>query len=136
MKLDCFTFQKQRRFFLSPCQFVILVWIALMLLFACEPSENKITDVTAPEIKATDTISEIIDDGSRLGWQKPQIVLDMIGTMEDKSILEIGAGNDYFTFRLVPRVKKLIATDIDRKMTSYLDSIKVNFLPEKMRNRL
>lgn len=136
MKLDCFKLNKGSKFFFTPCQYVILLWIVLMFIFACEPSKKKITDVTTPEVKVSDTIADIIDDGSRLGWQKPQVVLDMIGDMEEKSVLEIGAGNGYFTFRLVPRVGKLIATDINVSMTRYLDSVKVNFLPEKMRNKL
>jgi len=67
-------------------------------------------------------------------WQKPDMVISLLGDLENKTVADIGAGTGYFTFRLVPKAKKVIAIDIDRRFIDLLDSVKVR-LPEKYRSR-
>ncbi len=67
-------------------------------------------------------------------WQKPDMVISLLGNLENKTVADIGAGTGYFTFRLVPRAKKVIGIDIDRRFIDLLDSVKVR-LPEKYRDR-
>ncbi len=67
-------------------------------------------------------------------WQKPELVISMLGDLSDKTVADIGAGTGYFTFRLVPRAKKVIGIDIDRRFIRFLDSVNVR-LPEQYRKR-
>ena len=67
-------------------------------------------------------------------WQKPDMVISLLGDLENKTVADIGAGTGYFTFRLVPKAKKVIGIDIDRRFIDFLDSVKVR-LPEKYRDR-
>ena len=67
-------------------------------------------------------------------WQKPDMVISLLGDLENKTVADIGAGTGYFTFRLVPKAKKVIGIDIDRRFIDFLDSVKVR-LPEKYRTR-
>ena len=67
-------------------------------------------------------------------WQKPDMVISLLGDLENKTVADIGAGTGYFTFRLVPKAKKVIGIDIDRRFINFLDSVKVR-LPEKYRDR-
>ncbi len=67
-------------------------------------------------------------------WQKPDMVISLLGDLDNKTVADIGAGTGYFTFRLVPKAKKVIGIDIDRRFIDFLDSVKVR-LPEKYRAR-
>ena len=50
----------------------------------------------------------------RVIWQKPDLILDLLGDMYDKVVADIGAGTGFFTFRLLQHAKKVIAVDIDK----------------------
>jgi len=67
-------------------------------------------------------------------WQKPEMVISLLGDLEGKTVADIGAGTGYFTFRLVPRAAKVIGIDIDRRFVRFLDSMKVR-LPVAYRDR-
>lgn len=67
-------------------------------------------------------------------WQKPELVISMLGDLSDKTVADIGAGTGYFTFRLVPKAKKVIGIDIDRRFINFLDSVNVR-LPATYRKR-
>jgi len=58
-------------------------------------------------------------------WQKPDMVISLLGDLEGKTVADIGAGTGYFTFRLVPKAKKVIGIDIDQRFIQFLDSVKV-----------
>ena len=67
-------------------------------------------------------------------WQKPELVISILGDLSDKTVADIGAGTGYFTFRLVPKAKKVIGIDIDQRFIRFLDSVKVR-LPVQYRER-
>ena len=70
----------------------------------------------------------------RVIWQKPGMVISLLGELEGKTVADIGAGTGYFTFRMVPRAKKVIGIDIDPRFIDFMDSVKVR-LPEQYRER-
>jgi ubiquinone/menaquinone biosynthesis C-methylase UbiE len=67
-------------------------------------------------------------------WQKPEMVISMLGDLNGKTVADIGAGSGYFAFRLTPKAEKVIGIDIDPGFISFLDSMKVR-LPESYRDR-
>ena len=69
-------------------------------------------------------------------WQKPEVVIDLLGNLEGKTVADIGAGTGFFALRMAPAAKKVIAIDIDPRFTSYLDSLKSFELPEEIQDRL
>ena len=66
----------------------------------------------------------------RVIWQKPSVVISVLGDLEGKTVADIGAGTGYFAFRLVRRAKKVIAIDIDPRFITFMDSVKVRLQPE------
>ncbi|MDO8365192.1 MAG: class I SAM-dependent methyltransferase [Saprospiraceae bacterium] len=74
------------------------------------------------------------EDKDRGIWQKPELVISFLGDINDKTVADIGAGTGYFTFRLVPKAKKVIGIDIDPRFINFLDSVKVR-LPAVYRDR-
>lgn len=70
----------------------------------------------------------------RVIWQKPGLVISLLGDLTGKTVADIGAGTGYFAFRLVPVAQKVIAVDIDPRFINFMDSIKVR-LPETYQRR-
>lgn len=91
---------------------------------------------SAPVQKDTAKILEDYENTNRVVWQKPEVVIDLLGNLEGKTIADIGAGTGFFALRLAPKAKKVIAIDIDPRFTSYLDSLKAFELPEEVQGRL
>jgi len=70
----------------------------------------------------------------RVIWQKPDMVIALLGDLHGKTVADIGAGSGYFTFRLVPKAEKVIGIDIDPRFITFMDSVKVR-LPQPYQNR-
>lgn len=93
----------------------------ILLLSACIPEQKSIepTNLPLPESQAVD------ESDDRAYWQKPHLVLQKIGNLEETIIADIGAGMGYFTFELASkRAKKVIAIDIDEEMIGFLNLFK------------
>lgn len=73
---------------------------------------------------------------NRVIWQKPKLVIALMGNLKNKTVAEIGAGTGFFTFRILPLAEKTIGIDIDKNMLNYLDSISTHYLPEKIAQKL
>lgn len=69
-------------------------------------------------------------------WQKPDLVLQLLGGLKGKTVADIGAGSGFFTFRMIESADKVIAIDVDRRFINYLDSVKVRRLPENLQPKL
>jgi SAM-dependent methyltransferase len=67
-------------------------------------------------------------------WQKPQMVISILGDLETKTVADIGAGTGYFTFRMVPKAQKVIGIDIDPRFISFMDSVRVR-MDERFKSR-
>lgn len=130
-------------------RYIILgVFLISVGLSSCESSADKkrpdkitndsITSETATENKIEIGIDKFNREEyeSREDWQMPDIVIDLMGDLSDKTVAEIGAGTGYFTFRILPYAQKTIGIDINRRILNYLDSIRVNYLPEDMGEKL
>jgi SAM-dependent methyltransferase len=74
-------------------------------------------------------------DGGRVIWQKPEIIIEKLGDIHDKTVADIGASTGFFAFRLVPKAKKVVAVEIDPKCISFMDSIEHTQFPEELKNR-
>lgn len=94
------------------------------------------TTHTHPEPEGSDQIEEVVSalDEERVIWQKPKEVIQRLGDLENKVIADIGAGSGYFSFRLLPQAKKVIAIDIDQQAISFMDSVK-QFLPVEFQSK-
>ncbi|HMY83147.1 MAG TPA: class I SAM-dependent methyltransferase [Saprospiraceae bacterium] len=60
------------------------------------------------------TMTESDNEPDRVIWQKPDMILDLLGNLSDKVVADIGAGTGFFTFRLLQHAGKVIAVDIDK----------------------
>lgn len=63
-----------------------------------------------------------LEDDARAEWQKPDEVVAALGLDGDETVVDVGAGSGYFTFRLaraVPR-GRVVAVDVDPEMVAHL----------------
>lgn len=127
--------------------FLLMMCIGV-LLAGCQDDQKTYTEpAPAPVSSSTDApkpnkgktvagVAEDYESTNRVIWQKKDMVLELLGDLDNKTVADIGAGTGFFTLPLVEKAKKVIAIDIDRRFISYLDSIKVLQLSEDMQPRL
>ena len=112
--------------------FRILITGLLFLTLACGNEQSRLK--TRKSI-ASDTVpqqlSESFDlrvkkyeDPKRQNWQDPKLVIEALGSLEGKTIADIGSGTGYFTFQLAVPAKKVIAIDIEQRFLNYIEDRK------------
>lgn len=125
----------------------LLLFSTLLLFSACMDSSTNGTPAATkddggnskpdtPSLRTTEGLREDYVNENRVIWQKPDLVLDLMGNLENKTVADIGAGSGFFSTRLAPEAKKVIAIDIDPKTIEDLDSIRQMELPESIQDRL
>jgi cyclopropane fatty-acyl-phospholipid synthase-like methyltransferase len=60
------------------------------------------------------------EDPERIKTQKPDEVINLLGDIKGKKIIDIGAGTGYFAFRMVNKGAKVIAADVDKRFQDYI----------------
>ena len=60
----------------------------------------------------------------RESWQMPDSVIALLGDIEGKTIMDIGAGTGYFAFRMAEKGAKVIAADVDERFQGYIQEQK------------
>ena len=60
------------------------------------------------------------DDPSRDVWQKPDQVIGLLGEIEGKTVVDIGAGTGYFTFRLAQKGARVVAVDVNDDFQNFI----------------
>ncbi len=75
------------------------------------------------------------ENPNRVFWQKPELVISMLGDISDKVIADIGAGSGYFARRLAHKARRVIAIEIDPQFIEFMDSIKRVELPQELQDR-
>jgi 2-polyprenyl-3-methyl-5-hydroxy-6-metoxy-1,4-benzoquinol methylase len=70
------------------------------------------------------TVDDVYHNIGRAIWQKPGLVIEKLGDVSDKTIADIGAGTGYFSVKLAPKSKKVIAIEIDTNLLRKIDSLK------------
>jgi len=99
-------------------------------------SKKSKSETTNINTKSIEGFGADYENQNRVIWQKPEMVLEMMGDLADKTVADIGAGTGHFALRLAKKAKKVVAIDIDKKFTEYIDSVKVMELPDEFQDRL
>jgi 2-polyprenyl-3-methyl-5-hydroxy-6-metoxy-1,4-benzoquinol methylase len=53
-------------------------------------------------------------------WQKPQAIIKSLGNLKGKTVVEIGSGTGYFSFRLAETGAHVVAADVDERFQEYV----------------
>ena len=91
------------------------------------PIERMLAQDSALEATAGDSANRHIsfdyENLNRVVWQKPDLLVERLGDLTGKTVVEVGAGTGFFTRRLARRAGRVIALDIDPEMLLLLDSL-------------
>lgn len=114
---------------------VLIVSLSLGFLMACGDAEkmsDKKKDSVAVEerhhghanhhMNKTDfnELAASFENPEREVWQKSAEVIKFFGDLKNKTIIDIGAGTGYFTFKIGEPSAKLIAADPDERFLDYM----------------
>ncbi|NJD04897.1 MAG: class I SAM-dependent methyltransferase [Methylococcaceae bacterium] len=65
---------------------------------------------------------ERFEVAGRETWQKPEEVIDLLGNIHAKTVLDLGAGTGYFSVRLARHGAKVIAADVDKRFLDFIQT--------------
>ena len=113
---------------------LLILSICLAMLVSCNQNKktnsnvNDNSELSIPTIEKPralrDDLDPDIEDIERTEWQNPDLILNLIGDLEGKTVADIGAGSGYFTFKLARTAEKVIALDIDPNALEYIENQK------------
>ena len=86
--------------------------------FKHEPGDDANTHMNKHSIES---MVQAFDSQERDTWQKPDEVVALMGDLKGKTIMDIGSGTGYFSFRLADKGASVICADVDDR---FLDQIK------------
>jgi len=99
-------------------RFLKLLILALSLIMAASCKNEVKREPMQEQAEVIDStvyfFSETDNEPDRVIWQKPEMVMELLGSLKNKVVADIGAGTGFFTFRLLQQAKKVIAVDIDK----------------------
>ena len=126
----------------------LLLGLAILLLACYDPGQSR-GPAALQQLLEQDSLYRAINEDSSAGhinfdyenlnrasWQKPELVIEALGDLSNKSVVEVGAGTGFFTRMLVQRAQKVIALDIDPNMLLLLDSLNASELDREHYNRI
>ena len=64
------------------------------------------------------------ESGERDAWQKPDEVVALLGDIQGKTIMDIGSGTGYFSFRLADAGATVICADVDERFLGHIEKRK------------
>ena len=91
--------------------------------------QNKPTPSTDPDLTQKES--------NRWIWQKPELVIRKLGNLDNKTVVDIGAGPyGYFSFIIAGKTpaKKVIALDIDEEAVKFMQDAR-KLLPDARRDK-
>lgn len=118
-------------------KYLLSILLALLLL-SCENGQNVTVpidvddNITAEEMLDTNIVVPVELD--RIGWQKPNEVIKMLGDLRGESVADIGAGIGFFAFRFAFKADKVIALDINPYWINVMDTIALG-LPKDIQEK-
>lgn len=69
---------------------------------------------------STEELAKRFEDPSRDAWQKPDQVIALLGDIRGKTIMDIGSGSGYFTFRLAEKGARVVAADVNDDFQNFI----------------
>lgn len=67
-----------------------------------------------------ETLVERFEGNERAQWQRPDDVINSMGDLNGKTVMDIGAGTGYFSFRIAEKGASVIAADVDDRFLGYI----------------
>lgn len=69
---------------------------------------------------STEELIKRFESKERDEYQQPEKVIEFLGDLSEKIVMDIGAGSGYFSVKLARKAKKVIAADVNQEFQDYL----------------
>ncbi len=107
------------------CSVLLLYLCSNVLLFAQEHNQHQKDNHghAANDYMHQSNFDELVqrfESPERDAYQQPQKVLDFLGDIKGKKIMDIGAGTGYFSVKLAQKGAKVIAADVSEEFQQYI----------------
>lgn len=109
-----------------------LISFSIILCFVSCSSNNVDTNKEVSQNRKTDTSQVNTAQGqmkNRDVWQHPEYIINLLGDLSQKTVVDLGAGSGYFSFRLLKTAKKLVAVDIDQRFINFMNQKIIDMEP-------
>lgn len=97
---------------------LFIFFVLLYLLTACQQIKDSANAFM--NRNSFETLVDRFESAERTAYQQPEKVMQLIGNVSGKKIMDLGAGTGYFTFRLAQAGAKVIAADADERFIQYM----------------
>lgn len=74
--------------------------------------------------RSIESMAQAFESSERDAWQKPDEVIKMMGEVKGKTIMDIGSGTGYFSFRLADAGASVICADVDSRFLALIEEKK------------
>lgn len=89
--------------------------------FQHDPSESPNEHMHRHSIES---MASAFESDERSEWQKPDEVIKLMGDLNGKTVMDIGSGTGYFSFRIAEKGAKVICADVDDRFISMIEERK------------
>lgn len=79
--------------------------------------------------------ADVYENADRVIWQQPDLVIELLGEVRDKTIADLGAGTGYFSRRIAYKGARVIAIDIDPLAIQWMEEQRARF-PIELQDKL
>lgn len=105
-------------------------------LFSCSPKEEHKGHEHANEHMNSRSFDELVqrfESPERNAYQQPEKVIQLLGDISADTIMDLGAGTGYFTFKMAMQNAYVIAADADQRFLSFIEEKRYKLaLPESI----
>jgi len=100
----------------------VVIFLLLPFHAFCQQKEDS-THISTNEYmlhQSHEQLAIAFESSDRDEWQKPEKVIQYLGDIKNKTVVDLGSGSGYFTFRFVNAGAKVIAADIDTRFLNMI----------------
>jgi len=96
----------------------MMLLVAVSILHAQDHSGHSANEYMHQ--RSTEELIERFESPERNEWQQPEKVIELMGDVTKKKVIDVGAGSGYFSFRLVDAGARVIAADVNDEFQAYI----------------
>ncbi len=98
------------------------ICISILFVISCTQDQRGNLSNIFMNKRSFEELVNNFENEERVEWQKPEQVLDLLGDIQGKKIMDIGVGTGYFAFRMAKRGAEVIAADVDDRFLEYVNN--------------
>jgi len=97
-----------------------IISLAFLVVLGCTQDQRGNLSNIFMNKRSFEELVNSFESEEREEYQKPEQVIDLLGDIQGKKIMDIGAGTGYFAFRMAERGAQVIAADVDDRFLEYM----------------